>query len=197
MAEVLLPWLNGRLDLRQAYTFTLNDIVDTPRDIVQHPVSYGGPPPAPECRHAHLDSWAYHSPASVPIPEGWTNDPYDPELYFAYSSSEAYQSRCFGIPGARFVLLDTEDTSYIIASGGRYYCGNFLLEDRLFEITRPTTLPGILEAIASKGLRGLRMKTLELVDIDEEPPDEVPPEHEKNRVLVVPASDIPESNQTT
>ncbi|PYI18166.1 hypothetical protein BO99DRAFT_461375 [Aspergillus violaceofuscus CBS 115571] len=44
MAEVLLPWLNGHLDLRQAYTFTLNDIVDTLRDIVQDPVSYGVPP---------------------------------------------------------------------------------------------------------------------------------------------------------
>ncbi|RAH71455.1 uncharacterized protein BO66DRAFT_390996 [Aspergillus aculeatinus CBS 121060] len=86
---------------------------------------------------------------------------------------------------------------YIITSGGRYYWGHFMLEDHLSEITRPTTFAGNLNALATKGFRGLRLKTLKMFKIDEKPPNQVPPEHEANRVLFVPAEDVPESSRTT
>lgn len=85
---------------------------------------------------------------------------------------------------------------YIITSGGRYYWGDFMLEDHLSEITRPTTFAGILNALATKGFSGMRLKALKMLKIDEKPPNKVPPEHEANRVLFVPAEDVPESSRT-
>ncbi|PYH77029.1 hypothetical protein BO82DRAFT_436114 [Aspergillus uvarum CBS 121591] len=123
------------------------------------------------------------------MPEGWTNDPNKLKRYFTHNSLEAYQSRCFGIANAEIVLLGTKDMDYIITSGGRYFWGDLMLEDHLSEIIRPTTFPKILEALAIKGFKGLRMKTLDRVRISEEAPSQVPPEHEKNRVLFVPAED--------
>ncbi|RAK72003.1 uncharacterized protein BO72DRAFT_490083 [Aspergillus fijiensis CBS 313.89] len=123
---------------------------------------------------------------SEAIPEGWTNDPHHLELYFDHNSLEAYRSRCFGIVDAKIVLL-----------GGRYYWGDFMLEDHLSEITWPTTFAGILNALATKGFSGMRLKALKMLKIDEKPPNKVPPEHEANRVLFVPAEDVPESSRTT
>ncbi|OGM48397.1 hypothetical protein ABOM_003405 [Aspergillus bombycis] len=41
MTEHLIPWLNGRLDLRQAYTFDRNNIIAMLQNIVLSPVVYG------------------------------------------------------------------------------------------------------------------------------------------------------------
>ncbi|GAB1197190.1 hypothetical protein APSETT444_006481 [Aspergillus pseudonomiae] len=43
MAEQLIPWLNGRLDLRQAYTFDRNHITAMLQNIVLSPGVYGVP----------------------------------------------------------------------------------------------------------------------------------------------------------
>ena len=41
--EVLSPWLNGRIDLRAAYTFPRGTILAWLRDITEHPEMYGVP----------------------------------------------------------------------------------------------------------------------------------------------------------
>lgn len=60
---------------------------------------------------------------------------------------------------------------YIITSGGRFYWGD-LMVDHIAEITKPRTWPEILRALATKGERGLRMKVLRPVVVDEEPWEE-------------------------
>ena len=53
---------------------------------------------------------------------------------------------------------------YIILSDGRYYCGD-LTSDSMSEITRPTTLPGIVRAMTEKDFRDLRKKQLKPMDL--------------------------------
>ena len=43
MAEQLLPWLNGRIDLRVAYRFNYNSVVACLQHIATNPNSYGVP----------------------------------------------------------------------------------------------------------------------------------------------------------
>ncbi|GKZ34770.1 hypothetical protein AbraIFM66950_005126 [Aspergillus brasiliensis] len=43
MPEVLLPWLNGRIDLRTAYTFSRGMVLNFFRDVTEHPGHFGVP----------------------------------------------------------------------------------------------------------------------------------------------------------
>jgi hypothetical protein len=62
---------------------------------------------------------------------------------------------------------DTGDMGYIITSGGRFYWGDLII-DHIAEITKPRTWPEILRTLATQGERGLRMKALRPVVMDEE-----------------------------
>ncbi|KAF7160198.1 hypothetical protein CNMCM5623_005713 [Aspergillus felis] len=105
------------------------------------------------------------------IPKGWTNDPALFEGFFFYESAEAHLARCHGINDPKPLLRTTPDTgdmAYIITSGGRFYWGH-LMVDCMAEITKPKTWPEILRALATKGEKGLKMKILRPVLVDEDP----------------------------
>lgn len=44
MAEQLLPWLNGQINLREAYEFDYDSIVMFLEGVVHNPIPYGVPP---------------------------------------------------------------------------------------------------------------------------------------------------------
>ncbi|KAF4221535.1 hypothetical protein CNMCM5878_008783 [Aspergillus fumigatiaffinis] len=108
--------------------------------------------------------------AAEAIPEGWTNDPRFFEGFFFYDSAEAHLARCHGMNDPKLLLMTTPDTGdmgYIITSGGRFYWGDLMI-DHIAEITKPRTWPEILRTLATQGERGLRMKALRPVVVDEE-----------------------------
>ena len=57
MTEQLLPWLNGQINLRAAYVFTRNQILNCLQDIVTNPKTFGVPPEnVPTLARVHQDS---------------------------------------------------------------------------------------------------------------------------------------------
>ncbi|KAE8315422.1 hypothetical protein BDV41DRAFT_574796 [Aspergillus transmontanensis] len=101
------------------------------------------------------------SPATR-VPEGWTCDPDDLEGFFVPGTAEWEMAQDYGLIDVTLVLMETPESGemgFIIFSGGRYYWGD-LMADSMFQITRPTTLPGIMRALDEKGFRGLRQKEI-------------------------------------
>ncbi|GAQ02733.1 hypothetical protein ALT_0054 [Aspergillus lentulus] len=131
------------------------------------------------------------------IPKGWTNNPRLFEGFFDYDSAEAHLARRHGINDPKPLLMtspDTGDMGYIITSGGRFYWGD-LMVDHIAEITKPRTWPEILRALATKGERGLRMKVLRPVVVDEEPWEEEEMIVEGQGPSVVSSSDVPSTSE--
>lgn len=56
MTEQLLPWLNGQINLRTAYVFTRNQLLNCLQDIVTNPNTFGVPPEnVPTLARVHQD----------------------------------------------------------------------------------------------------------------------------------------------
>ncbi|PYH71020.1 uncharacterized protein BO88DRAFT_320491, partial [Aspergillus vadensis CBS 113365] len=101
---------------------------------------------------------------------GWTDDPRALSKFFYPGSSEWYLARPYRIWDATVVLFGTNQSGemqYIITANGYYYWGHLML-DEIFEMTRPTTWPGILRIMAEKGVEKVGIKKLKAVEISED-----------------------------
>ncbi|RAH81352.1 hypothetical protein BO86DRAFT_389576 [Aspergillus japonicus CBS 114.51] len=127
------------------------------------------PPPEPRARGGY-DNQDGPGFSDEDIPEDLSNDPILLELYGSPNSLAAHMARRCGLQDARMVFMGTPETGkmqYIVTSRGKYYWGHFELL-HLEEINRPKTLSGIVNALRDTGLRGLRLRTLKPVRVDEE-----------------------------
>ncbi|GAB1196615.1 hypothetical protein APSETT444_005888 [Aspergillus pseudonomiae] len=107
------------------------------------------------------------------IPNGWTIDPAEIQFELIWKDPESEgqdMARRFGLSQPQVIMTAERDTGIpqcIFQSGGRFYIWN-MLDDTVWQITKPTRLLDILRAMTTEEQRAVKLKEIEPLEVDED-----------------------------